>query len=244
MISGFTWVHDGISGGYPFVEAISAVRPYVDEVVAVDAESTDDTRRVLDKLCETVLTSPWSGRDTSSNAFLKHLECKGDTIIFFEADEVYDEGLLKEIVWYLARGASHLAVYRLQLEQNFQRCREYPIPVHRIFPKGQGTYHLHPTIYPKNLNVQIIPAAGNGYLWDCSGNFRDNWVQRKRNQSQIWGDPRHLMVSGHFAEPNEISEVREMIMLDEPHWTWTETPFKIPQILRKHLGQTKYEVTI
>lgn len=31
-ISGFTFVHNGITGGYPFAEAISAVKPYVDEL--------------------------------------------------------------------------------------------------------------------------------------------------------------------------------------------------------------------
>lgn len=244
-VSGFTFGHNLISGGLPFVEAITAVRGYVDEIVAVDIESTDGTKEVLTKLCEKVLTSSWGGRDTTPNAFLKHIECKGDIILFFEADEVYDDSLLKEIQWYMGRGFVNLAVWRLQLEQNFQRCRQYPTPVHRIFPKGGGTYHIHPTIWPDYVRSQIetIPSEF-GYLWDCSNMFKENWLQRKQTQSEIWGPPRHLMVANHFTEPNEISEAEELARLGEPHWEYKSSPFKIPKILLPLVGQTKYEVKI
>lgn len=242
-VSGFTFIHDGITGGYPFVEAIGAVRPYVDEMVAVDIESTDDTRRILTALCDKVLDSKWEGTDTTPNAFLKHTECSGDVIIFFEADEVYDDSLLKGVQWYFARGDYNLAVWRLQLEQNFQRCREYPIPTHRIFPKGLGTYHLHPTIYPSGLNIKSV-SQSEGYLWDCSNCFKENWVMRKRNQSQIWGPSRHLRVPNHFTEPVEISVEDEMANLNNEHWLWTTTPFRIPEILKPLVGQTKYQPKI
>lgn len=244
-ISGFTFAHNFIECGMPTIEAISAVRPFVDEIVAVDIQSTDGTGELLKKLCEKVLTSPWSGRDTTPNAFLKHVECKGDTIIFFEADEVYDEKLLKEIQWYLGRGLNNLAVYRIQLEQNFQRCREYPVPVHRIFPKGGGTYHIHPTIFPENTrsSIETVPQEA-GLLYDCSNIFKDNWLQRKKIQSEIWGPPRHLMVSRHFSEPNEISEEEELTRLNDPHWLFETSPFLLPDILKPLVGKTKYEVNL
>lgn len=245
MISGFTFAHDAISAGIPVLEAISVVRPYVDEIVAVDMESTDGTRELLNKLCERVLTSPWSGRDTTPNAFLKHTECRGEVIIFFEADEVYSESLLSEIPWYLAKGWNNLAVYRIQLEQNFQRCRQYPVPVHRIFPKGGGTYRIHPTIYPKDsrVKVDVVPPEA-GMLYDISNCFRDNWLKRKQIQSEIWGEPRHLMVAEHFTEPNEITYDEELERLNQPHWTYKTSPFNLPLILKPLVGKTKYEVSI
>lgn len=245
MISGFTFGHNCIEGGLPIIEAISVVRPYVDEIVAVDIESTDRTGEILHKLCEKVFTSPWNGRDTTPNAFLKHVECKGDTIIFFEADEVYSEDLLREVQWYLARGHNNLAVHRIQLEQNFQRCRQYPIPVHRIFPRGGGTYRIHPTIFPRDSRtpIEIIPPEA-GLLYDISNVFRDNWLQRKKIQAEIWGEPRHLMVAEHFTEPNEISEEEELARLNEPHWLYNSSPFQLPLILKPLVGKTKYEVKI
>lgn len=244
-ISGFTFVHNALTGGYPIIEAVAAVRDFVDEVVIADVESNDGTEAILPKICDRVLTSPWGGRDTTPNAFLKHIECEGDIIIFFEADEVYDDDLLSEIVWAIERGHTDISVWRVQVEQNFQRVREYPIPVHRVFPRGGGTYRIHPTIVPENsrLDIYTLPHSA-GYLWDCCNNFRDNWLARKHQQAEIWGEPRHLMTAGHFAEPNEISEIEELDRLQGAHWLWAETPLKIPDVLRPLLGKTKYEVSL
>ena len=243
-ISGFTFAHNFIECGMPTIEAISAVRPYVDEIVAVDIESTDNTKEILHKLCEKVLTSSWGSRDTTPNAFLKNIHCSGDTIIFFEADEVYDDNLLKEVVRHIENGHHNLAVWRIQIEQNFQRCRQYPIPVHRIFPRGGGTYHIHPTNLPDSrYEITIIPQSA-GYLWDCANCFRDNWLDRKRQQAEIWGEPRHLMVREHFTEPVEMTEEEEIALLDAPHWEWKETPLAIPEILKPLVGVTKYEVNL
>ena len=241
-ISGFTFCHNGIEGGYPIVESISAVQPYVDEVIAVDIESTDGTYAILDKLCDKVLTSSWDGRDTTPRAFMKHTECKGGIIIFFEADEVYDDNLLSEALWAIERGYHHIGVWRLQIECNFQKVRQYPIPVHRIFPKGEGNYHIHPTNLP-DFPVHIL-SPDAGYLWDCSACFKDNYWQRKQNQSEIWGESRSLMVAEHFTEPAEITVIEEENRLQQACWQWTSTPLAIPDILRPLVGKTKYTVDI
>lgn len=241
-ISGFTFGHNLIEGGFPFFESISAVRPFVDEIIAVDIESTDGTFRVLDKLCDKVLTSSWDGRDTTPRAFMKHTECKGDIIIFFEADEVYDDNLLGEALWAIERGYSHIGVWRLQVECNFNKIRQYPIPVHRIFTRGEGSYHIHPTNLPDYPIHVLAPDAG--YLWDCSACFRDNYFSRKKNQAEIWGESRSLMVAEHFTEPTEISKIEEENRLQQPCWTWTSTPLSIPAILQPLVGKTRYEVGI
>ena len=241
-ISGFTFGHNLIEGGFPFVESISAVRPYVDEIIAVDIESTDGTFSILDTLCDKVLTSTWDGRDTTPRAFMKHLECRGDIVIFFEADEVYDDNLLSEALWAIERGYTHIGVWRLQVEQNFQRCRDYPRPVHRIFPKGEGSYHIHPTNLP-DFPVHIL-SPDAGYLWDCSNNFHDSWFQRKQNQAEIWGESRSLMVAQHFTESVEISRIEEEDRLGESHWLWKSSPFALPAILLPLVGQMRYEVNI
>lgn len=239
-ISGFTFAHNALEGGYPVCESIAAVRPFVNEVIAVDIESTDGTFSILDKLCDRVLTSTWDGRDTTPRAFMKHAQCSGDIIIFFEADEVYDDNLLSEALWAIERGYSHIGVWRLQVECNWQKVRQYPIPVHRIFPKGEGSYHIHPTNLPDYPVHVLSPDAG--YLWDCSGCFRDNWFQRKRNQAEIWGESRSLMVAEHFTEPTEISKIEEENRLQQPCWQWTSTPLNIPAILQPLVGKTRYEV--
>lgn len=242
-ISAFTLTHNCLTGGIPIVESIESVRDYVDEIVVVDMQSTDQTPTLLKKLGARVYDSLWpyppNPRDTLNHAFELHtMCCRGDTIIFFEADEVYDDSLLQAIRWQIIRGHNNLAVWRLQLEQNFQRCRWYPIPVHRVFPKGKGTYAEHPTNCCPDSSFTLPPSAG--FLWDCSNNFRDNWFGRKAAQSELWGEPRPLMVPDHFTEPVELFKIEEELRLLDPHWQWVATPFAIPERLQPLVGVTNY----
>jgi hypothetical protein len=236
-ISGFTFAYNAISGGMPIVESVAVVRTYTDEVIAVDCQSTDDTRRVLSLICDKVIDGPkWEGRDIQHQVFELHKEyCRGDTIILFEADEVYDDSLLGEIWIALEMGQRDIGIHRIQIEQNFQRVREYPTPCYRVFPKGGGYYHKHPTYCPDNVYV-LPPSAG--LLWDCSNCFKDNWLTRQENQAKVWGPAHNLAVAKHFAEPNRLTGD----LLEQPHWDFTDTPLKIPEILRKHLGKRGYEV--
>lgn len=242
-ISGFTFGYNLISGGYPIVEAVEAVRPYVDEIVAVDAGSTDETGYVLKHICHKCVTGPaWEGRDIQHRIFELHQEyCQGDIIVLFEADEVYDDNLLAEALWAMERGHFDIGVHRIQVTQNFQRIKEYPVPVHRIFPKGGGTYRNHPTACPEW--VTVLPAS-SGLLWDCSNCFRDNWADRKRGQAQVWGESRSLIVNQHFTMPNEVEYGRELQELEAAYWTWPTTPLNIPDVLKPLVGQTRYRVNL
>lgn len=240
FLSGFTFVYNAIEGGYPIVEAIAAVRPYVSEIVAVDCQSTDGTREILEKVCDWVIAGPpWEGRDASRRAYDYHRNCHGDVIIFFEADEVYSDKLLKSVTKSIKSGILYIGVHRIQIGQNFQRVREYPTPCYRIFPKGDGNYQNHPMACPEGVTI-LLPESG--LLWDCSNCFRDNWLTRKANQSLSFGPSRHLLTARHFTEPNEVDEATELERLKEPHWEWTTTPLDIPKILRPLVGKTRYEI--
>lgn len=241
--SAFTLTHNCLQAGIPIIESIEAARDYVDEIVAVDMQSTDGTYEILKKLGVRVYVSSWphppNPRDTLNHAFELHTQCcRGDTILFFEADEVYSDELLQAIRWELIRGRNNLAVWRLQLEQNFQRCRWYPIPVHRVFPKGQGSYVQHPTNCCPDGVYTLPPSAG--FLWDCSNCFRDNIEGRRQAHSEIFGLTRRLFVPEHFTQPVELLETEEREILGQSQWEWTGTPFDIPAILRPLVGVTNY----
>lgn len=241
-ISGFTFAFNAVESGMPIVQSVEAVRPYVDEVIAVDVQSTDNTRHVLSRICDRVIDGPaWQGRDIQHQVFELHTLCKGDIIIMFEADEVYEDGLLSAILWEIERGYVDIGVWRVQIEQNAQRIRQYPIPVHRVFPKGRGSYQFHPTDCPDYVHV-LPPAAG--FLWDCSMLFRDNIEARRRNQAKVWGEGRRLFVREHFTQPSEVSEEEEAEILNGPHWGFTHTPLNIPAVLKPLLGMSRYEAGV
>jgi hypothetical protein len=123
--SGFTFIHNAIESGYPIVEAIRSVQPFVDDVIVVDMQSTDGIRETLNKLKVRIINGFWGNQagETLCQAHSLYRRCSGDIIIHFEADEVYEPQLLENIIHLINQGVTDIAVHRLQLEQNFQRCR-------------------------------------------------------------------------------------------------------------------------
>jgi glycosyltransferase involved in cell wall biosynthesis len=263
-ISGFTFGHNLIDSGYPIVEAIRAIQSYVDEIVFVDMQSTDNTREVLDQLAEDnasrgsymdilglprhyppikILEGFWGNQagETLRQAHSKHIECSGDIIVHFEADEVFDYELIQGVIELIENGQTDIAVYRLQIETNFQRCRWYPEPVHRVFPRLSNTRKEGHTT---NRHAQaFVIGPENGYLWDITNSFRDNWINRVNKQAELRNtNPQYLMTPIHALHKVELTEAEaHQWLFSGRHWTWTETPFNIPEILRPLVGVTRYE---
>lgn len=265
-VSGFTFVHNAIHSGYPIFEAIHAIRNYVNEVVIVDMESTDKTRELLNRYSEmcfntkgnledeflgecrcpaiNIIDGKWGNQagETLKEAHSLYKECSGDIILHFEADEVYSKGLLDIIVECIQLDMKNLAVYRLQLEQNFQRCRWYPELVHRV--------------WPRNIDIEKVGCTTNyvkadaissefGFLWDITNCFRDNWLNRVKKQAELRDEKdNYVMVPIHTLQESKIRTAYITERLNEPHWIWKATPFDIPDVLRPLLGMTKYDPTV
>ena len=82
----------------------------------------------------------------------------------------------------------------------------------------------------------------NGYLWDVSNCFRDSFLKRIENMAKYrQEDNNYLMVPQHVNLNNRPSRQEVELRLDERHWTWTHTPFDIPEILKPLVGMTRYK---
>ena len=252
-ISGFTFVHNALDGGYPIIEAIRAVQHYVSEVVVVDMQSTDGTRELLEgRYGERyegkvkIIDGYWGnkGGETLREAHSQYIQCSGDVIIHFEADEVYDDNLIRTIINFIRTGITDMSVYRLQLEQNFQRCRWYPEPVHRVFEKHSNTRKEGHTTNRHDL-AKVINSE-YGLLWDITNCFRDNWLNRVNKQAELRNEtPQYLMAGLHCLHNAVVkNEENAQFRMTDNHWTWRRTPFDIPKILKLLVGMTKYEPRI
>ena len=245
-ISGFTFIHNAITGGYPLKEAIQSVVPFVDELVIVDMESTDGTTDWL----ETIVTSPFCpvriingqwGNDagkTLAAAHSLHTECTHDNILHFEADEVFDQNQLEYFIPVSIKPIEkNVLFYRIQVEQNFQRIRWYPELVHRFFQKGQVTKNGHTTHEHDEKNMFIVPME-EGLLWDCTNCFRDNFMGRHRQQEELWHKTptRVKGVPDHFSHDSLVLSD----FFNKPHWTWTKSPFNLPPLLKPLVGKERY----
>jgi glycosyltransferase involved in cell wall biosynthesis len=258
----FTYLYNCISQGYPFVESLFNLTSLVDEIVIVDCGSTDGTRELLTQLATNphirIYDDQWimgrGGRNFSKTATRCHELCQHDTIVFTEADEVWDEDLVVRAGRELARGHNNLKFHRFQVTQNFNRIFWYPERLQeacRIFPRGSDILADpeagDPMTFDKSLDAQAAQLVGgeHGYIVDCRNNFRDSYLLREETSKQLWGEEARDTIRftpAHTAYRWELPVGEFKLELADERWTWRHTPIHLPRILRRHVGASRYAV--
>ncbi|MGB2867169.1 MAG: glycosyltransferase family 2 protein [Bacteroidota bacterium] len=105
-VSGFSFVRNGITFDYPFVESISSLLPLCDEFVIAVGKSQDETLdrihslkspklKIIETVWDDTLRSGGSILAQQTNRALDHV--KGDWAIYLQADEVLHENDLQII---------------------------------------------------------------------------------------------------------------------------------------------------
>ncbi len=106
-ISGFTYVRNGFSFGYPFIASIKSLLPIVDELVVVVGDSEDGTREAVESIEDSklrIIDSIWdeesriSGKvfAEQSNIGLKNIT--GDWCFHLQVDEVLHENAKEKVI--------------------------------------------------------------------------------------------------------------------------------------------------
>ena len=125
-------------------ECLDSLR-WVDEIVVVDAESTDETTEIAKKYTDHVFIRPWSGFGPQKNFGFDQVTSKW--ILILDADERVDQKLAEEIQDLLARPSKmHSVAYRIPRRNFFygkwvQWGGAYPDYQIRLFQKGKARYN-------------------------------------------------------------------------------------------------------
>jgi glycosyltransferase involved in cell wall biosynthesis len=103
MRSGFTILKNGASLGYPYLESLRSLAPFVDEVVVAHGDSTDGTLASLEALARElpcplrIVPSPWDpanlkgGLELSRQTNIALDACRGEICLYLQSDELlYD----------------------------------------------------------------------------------------------------------------------------------------------------------
>lgn len=99
-ISGFTFIRNGSTLGYPFVPSIRSLLPLCDEVIVNVPQSTDDTLEQVKAIGDPkirIIETEWNqeqhtkGRALSHHTNLALRECIGDWCVYIQGDEVLHE---------------------------------------------------------------------------------------------------------------------------------------------------------
>ena len=105
-VSGFTFLRDAVSNGYPFEESIRSLLPIVDEYVIAVGQSSDDTLGRVHAIGDTkirVIETSWNekmqdrGYVYGQQKMIAQFSCNGDWAFYLEGDEVLHEADLKKI---------------------------------------------------------------------------------------------------------------------------------------------------
>src|SRR5437773_9071060 len=102
-ISGFTFIRNGATLGYPFLAAIRSLLPLCDEVIVNVPRSTDGTLesvRAIDDAKIRIIESEWDVSQRTAGLALSHHtnlaldQCAGDWCVYIQGDEVLHEDTL------------------------------------------------------------------------------------------------------------------------------------------------------
>ncbi|MGQ0529248.1 MAG: glycosyltransferase, partial [Panacagrimonas sp.] len=100
LISGLSFIRNGVSLGYPFVEAIRSILPLVDEMVVVVGRSEDGTREAVEGIGDTkirIIDSEWPTQIRPKASVLAQqtnlglMHCRGDWVVYVQGNELFHE---------------------------------------------------------------------------------------------------------------------------------------------------------
>jgi glycosyltransferase involved in cell wall biosynthesis len=118
---------------------------WADEIVVVDAQSTDKTASIAHEFTDHVFVRPWPGFAEQKNFAIA--EATGDWVLSLDADEEVTPALRDEILATIAHGGD-AAGYRIPRRNVFwgrwvRHGRLYPDWQLRLFRRGRGAFVTH-----------------------------------------------------------------------------------------------------
>lgn len=261
-LEAFTIVRNGIKLGYPFVESIAAVLPYVDAVWVEEGHSDDDTLFVLSQLAHKqakvrLSRHRWRQMQTgfaigeATNSLLERINDYGDDatwLLYVQADELWHPNSLRYLRETLERFGQISAAYDavnvpfLHLAENYQVLQ---------FPPGQESYRRAIRVV---RNVPYIKSHRDAWTFEgCRNIFNAdptrcevvhanstgfyNWYAKADSHArELYPD------LGHYAATADMRKgVIESGVIPE-HWRATTSPFqdRLPVEVLPTLGQLFY----
>ena len=165
-ISGFTFVRNGFTFGYPFIQSIQSLLPVVDELIVVVGDSTDGTRQAIEKLNDKkiiIIDSVWnenlrnSGKIFAQQSNLGLEKTTGDWAFHLQVDEVLHQSSAAKIRQFINLADKNKEVDGL------------------LFPflHFWGDFnHIHNTRRTHRFEIRAFKNTGNIFSYKDSQGFR------------------------------------------------------------------------
>jgi hypothetical protein len=185
--------------------------------------------------------------------------CENPHVLYFQADEVWHQDLIKLTHQALRAGERDLSFWRVQLKYNFQRIKQFPQVVHRIAPRGNFEFVGDGMNSKRAFDAKMVSTYGMEYFTQWGDKFKNNPVALPTNEMIL-----DVSLNGGFVDnvpdrrrmhlpfwhegevmPEDEGEVLSIDdwynkHRDNQEWDLHSTKFNIPEIMHYHLGRRKY----
>jgi hypothetical protein len=165
-VSGFSYVRNGLTYNYPFIQAIKSILPVCDEFVIAVGDSTDGTRKAIEAIGDNkirIIDTIWdennrkSGKIFGQQANIALRETTGDWAFHIQADECIHENDLNKIYEFIKRADKDERVEGLLFN----------------FLNFYGSYkYLNGSRYQHTREVRVIRNHRNIFSYKDSQGFR------------------------------------------------------------------------
>jgi len=172
-ISGLTSIHNGIQRDYPFMEAIGCLLNICDEVVVVDAASTDNTRDMLNTIQDPkmrVVDGKWKrprfegdgGFIIAENQNIGYAQCKYPWVLLLQADEGLHEKYKEQLYKTITEADKDPAIQAIRFRYyHFWGC-------YTIRQKDEDTFFYKESCRAFRRTPHLR-STGDGLGWDYQG---------------------------------------------------------------------------
>tara|TARA_Y100000310_G_scaffold328928_1_gene397886 strand:+ start:2634 stop:3500 length:867 start_codon:yes stop_codon:yes gene_type:complete len=262
-VSATTFIRNAFQGGFPVFESMATMLALpIEEFVIVDMGSNDGT---LEYLTEMALYNPrirlevelWSKIDASAFADIANrcVElCETDSVLFYQADEVWHQTLLPMIEVRWVAEEYDLSFWRIQLKRNFQEIKWWPHLVHRCIRKGESTYVGDGMNTDRTWDAKLCSDYHGGWMqrwytdfvacpeklpwdnfvFDIHASFDLNMIGWRKLHAPFWRESEDVIEG--------MGKSAWIAGLADPVLKAKTAPFSLPNVLKGCVGMGKYEL--
>lgn len=240
-------VRNAIIGGIPLFEAMSVILPYVDNMLIVDTNSNDKTYSYLldiassnNKLwIESTIINPKYYPDLLSIQLDTIASCKDNYVLYFDPFDIFNDKLLKSMRYHFEQGKDTISFWYGSFSHNFQLPQGFPELRCRA-----GTRDALNDWFNTITSDSIAGDLASWHKWSLSDyeKYSQDYVfQVQWNSAFIHNTAERRKIDFFIDQHNEIEQwYREET--NNSDWLLKETSWTIPNIMKPHLGKSKYEV--
>lgn len=249
------------SVGFALFESMASLLPLCQQMVIMDLGSDDGTLQTLYDISrhnprvDIITAGSFPFADANVFATLANdliAMCKCDNVLYWQADEIWHEDLLKLMAQRFERGEFDLSFWRIQYANNFQYVKWFPQLVHRVGIRGTGlnegknnfefdgdgmnTTRMWDAKICSNYGGEYFPQWGsfgqdgikpyvNEMITDVSllGGFRDNIPERRRMHAPFWHEEPDIPYFDKVTKKQPRTSESQWLQTAMQDEDWTKT---------------------